>query len=540
MPNVTLGTGYSWTVPAAISSVLPKLTFALNFGDAASASASYASAATAPAPVSGAMNDLQCSVDLANNFILSGVSFKVGGERHVMKANGDIHKDLSPTTGNGTKVGTVTPALGAIKITAWTPGASPAIDDWRGVAAAPVTGPDSVFGAYMVTFRTAVAPLRPGSFSLLGELMDGTTINVAADANGRINAARVKGRINYATGVGHIVCVTPTAPDGAPLVDLSFLDIPGLTTAYIDLARTETLRYNTVGYTYLPLDATLIGIDPVRLPSDGRVPIFRKGGFVVVGNTDHTAPFTAAAGMTVDVGRTRLARARVVGADGIIIHTGYVVSLQSGLLTFSDVTGYAQPVHIEHRVEDMSLLRDAQIDGTLTLMRSLTHDYAAGTSYVSSALILGDLRARVQLVFDQESWDGKFSDELWGDAAVASYNQDYPIVVTNAGAITERWVLRFKTNKVFECIGEHVGNIGEGSIDVDFSPMNLQEGVPYMTILAIGWNVGWVPGNIERINTIGASGDVWAARTVRQGPETALDDRVTLLARCDVDRPPTP
>ena len=538
MANVTLVTGYSWLAPAAISTVLPQLTFALDFVDAGSASATFSAAAPVVAPVSGEITELQAKVDLANAFVLSGVSFTAAGAHHVMKANGDIHRDLSPVTGNGTKVGTIAPALGQIKLTSWAAGTSPVIADWRGVAAAPVTGPDTAYGAYMVTFRTAMAPLRPQSITILGELLDSTTINVAADAAGRINTTRVKGRINYSTGVTHLVFVTPTAPDGAVQADLSFLDIPGVGLAYVDLARTETLRYSAVGYTYLPLDAELLGIDPVRLPSDGRVPIFRKGEFVVVGNTKKTAPFVAVAGTTEDVGRTRLARARVRDAAGHIIHTGYTAALQTWLVAITDVTDWLQPVTIEHRVEDMSRLRDAQIDGTLTLMRSLTHDYTAGDSYVSSALVLSDLRARVPLVFDQESWDGKFADQVWGDSAVASYNQDYPIEVTNAGAVTERWVLRFKTSTTYECIGEHVGNIGDGSINADFSPMNLQAGAPYMTVRAIGFNVGWVPGNILRINTVGALGDVWAARTVRQGPETALDDSVTLLVRCDVDRPP--
>jgi hypothetical protein len=39
----------------------------------------------------------------------------------------------------------------------------------------------------------------------------------------------------------------------------------------------DTIKYNCVVYSYLPLDAELIGIDPVRLPQDGKVPIFRKG-----------------------------------------------------------------------------------------------------------------------------------------------------------------------------------------------------------------------------------------------------------------------
>ena len=33
------------------------------------------------------------------------------------------------------------------------------------------------------------------------------------------------------------------------------------------------LRYNAVVFTSLPLDATLLGLDPVRLPADGRVPV---------------------------------------------------------------------------------------------------------------------------------------------------------------------------------------------------------------------------------------------------------------------------
>ena len=61
---------------------------------------------------------------------------------------------------------------------------------------------------------------------------------------------------------------------------------------------------------------------------------------------------------------------------------------------------------------------------------------------MSSALVAGDLFARVNLVFDQGSWNGDWFDEPWGSPATATFNHtQYPIQVTNRGALTERWVV---------------------------------------------------------------------------------------------------
>ena len=75
----------------------------------------------------------------------------------------------------------------------------------------------------------------------------------------------------------------------------------------------SSLRYSAVAYSYLPLDAALLGIDPVRLPSDGRVPIFRPGGFAVVG---HTGRITASVsnGQTIDCAQGCVCRACVWSA----------------------------------------------------------------------------------------------------------------------------------------------------------------------------------------------------------------------------------
>jgi hypothetical protein len=85
-------------------------------------------------------------------------------------------------------------------------------------------------------------------------------------------------------------------------------------------------------------------------------------------------------------------------------------------VTFADVAGYAQPVRIEHRIEDMALCSDAQINGDLTLTRPLTHDFPLG-SLVSSALIMGDLHARVSVLVRPADLVGVWSDTVIGSGA---------------------------------------------------------------------------------------------------------------------------
>jgi hypothetical protein len=412
--------------------------------------------------------------------------------------------------------------------------------EWRGLIAPPSVGVAAPFTAFSSTFRTAASPLRPSSLSVLGTLQDGTTFNVTADANGKVNGTRVKGRIDYQYGLVELYFVNP-AGDAALNVDLSHLGILGVTTVPADLAMLSSIRYNAVSYSYLPLDANLLGIDPVRLPSDGRVPIFRAGGFCVVG---HTGSITATVSnaQVIDCARVRLSRVRVVGANGVVINTGYSTDLEAGTIAFSNVSGYSQPVTIEHRIEDMAVVSEAQISGELTFTRALTHNYpvtSPPTSYVSSALISADLKARVSVVFDQQTWNGtSWLDALSGTAATGTFNDVLsPIVVTNKGAITERWALQFTSTTTFNLIGEHVGVIAMGSINSDLTPINPATGAAYFILHAVGWGIGWAAGNILRINTVGAMFPVWVVRTIQQGPNTGTEHSFTLLSRGDVDRP---
>ncbi len=468
-------------------------------------------------------------------YTLKGVGFALTGTRYSQLTDGTLLRDIDPLTGGGTPAGNVSAALGAVFISSWPTGASSALTDWRGLIAPPSVGVEAPFTSFASTFRTASSPLRPASVSVLGTMQDGTAFNVTADTDGKINGTRVKGRVDYQYGLVELYFVNP-AGDVALNVDLTFLGIAGLTTTPADLVMLNSIRYNAVAYSYLPLDADLLGIDPVRLPSDGRVPIFRAGGFAVVG---HTSAITATVvnAQVINCARVRLSRVRVVGFDGNVINTGYSADLETGLVTFSDVTGYSQPVTVEHRIEDMAVVREAQISGEITFTRAITHDYPLG-SFVSSALVAGDLKSRVSVLFDQATWNGTtWLDAVSGGNATGTFNDVLaPIVVTNKGAVTERWSLVFTNTTAFNIVGEHVGVIGTGTINADLAPLNPATSVPYFTVPALGWGIGWSVGNILRFNTVGAMAPIWVVRTVQQGPNTGTEHSFTLLSRGDVDR----
>ena len=428
--------------------------------------------------------------------------------------------------------GTIDYATARVTLTAWPVGISGQV-----TRATTLTSlGENISSAYV--FRTATAPLRPGSLAIQYAAAGGGVQVVTAGVDGTISAAGVVGVVDHETGlvrVGFGAYVTAAGNEAEPWYDSSRVLTNG-TIFKPAPVQSSTMKYTAGAYSYLPLDAALLGIDPVRLPSDGRVPIFRPGGFAVVG---HTASVTATVSnaQVIDCARTRLSRVRIIGADGAVIHSGYTADLEAGLVTFTDVTGYSQPVTIQHRIEDMAVVREASISGEVTFTRPVTHNYPLG-SYVSSALVAGDLFSRVQTVFDQATWNGTWSDSVVGAEATGTFNTtQYPIVVTNRGALTERYVVRFTGATTFEVIGEHIGVIATGNTGVDCTPNNPATGVPYFTIPAGGWGSGWAAGNILRINTIGAEFPVWVVRTVQQGPESVPDDSFTLLIRGDVDTP---
>lgn len=478
---------------------------------------------------------LDLTPGFAENIVPGSVNFSLGGKTYFDRM-GSLYYDLNPVNGAATLAGTINYATGMAEVSAWVPGAAHAVTLRSLLTTLDGTPVDEV------TFRVPASPVRPSSLQLLATRLTGGTINVSANNNGDISGTDVLGTIDYETGVVRVrfgSWVVATGHEGESWYDPdAVVTIEGTPKIFKPVpVFADTIKYNAVAYSYLPLDADIIGLDPVRLPQDGRVPIFRAGDFAVLGHSASIGPLTVTSGQVVDCGRVRLSRVRVLDGNGAVVTAGYSVDLEAGIVTFGVVTDLVQPVTIEHRIEDMAQVSDVQISGRLGFTRQITHDYPPG-SHVASALVAGDLRAYVSNLFDQASWNGSFSDAISGNPATATYNDILaPIEVTNAGAITERWAIQFTNSTAFNVIGEHVGVIATGNTGADIAPINPATGKPYFILAAIGWGSGWAAGNVVRFNTTGALFPVWVVRTIQQGPETVTNDAFTVLVRGDVDRP---
>jgi hypothetical protein len=489
------------------------------------------SAISAPITTSALKFDL--TNQYSENIVPGSVNFTLGGRTYFDRA-GNLYYSLDVATGNAIKAGTLNYQSGEVTLDAWATAASSTVSVKSLLTSMDGRPVDEV------TFRAPVAPLRTGSVQVLATRLAGGLINVSANTAGDFVGTDVSGHVDYDTGVvrlrfGSVV----TAAGNETQVWYSAANV-GTDGKVFKPAPVfaNTIRFNAVGFTYLPLDADILGLDPVRLPQDGKVSIFRPGGFAVLG---HTASVTATVsnGQVINCARVRLSRVRVIGADGQVINTGYTADLEAGRVTFTSVSGYVQPVTIEHRIEDMVQVSDVQINGQLAFTRQVTHTYPFPGSFISSALVAQDLKARVSVLFDQATWDSvTYADAVTGSVAPGTYNDILaPLIVTNKGAVTEKWALRFTNTTTFDVIGEHVGTISSGTIATDTSPLNPATGSPYFTIRGIGWGSGWAVGNVLRFNTVGALFPVWIVRTIQQGPESVINDKFTILVRGDVDRP---
>lgn len=463
------------------------------------------------------------------SLVSGSIAFSAGGHRYADRL-GRLLRDIDPATGAGADVGPVDYIDGVAALTVW-----------PGLTTQPITLQAALiqYADVLVSacsFRAPIAPLRPASLSIAAtRRSDSAVITATADANGFINTATVVGAVNVQTGVAR-VWFRKASGTADELLDLTALGMPGVTTIYVDFVYADTLRFGATGYTYLPIPADVIGLDPVRLPTDGRVPVFRAGDVGVVHHTATTAPQTVINGQTVSVGRLRLARLRVLGNDGNAIASGYTADLDAGTVYFTSVTGMAQPVRIEHMIKDEALVSDAQINGLVTFTRPLTHDFPVG-SMVSSALLVGTLFARIPRMFDQATWTAVWSDDVIGSALSANFNAiSHPVEVTNIATVTERWAIVFTNTTTFRLIGEHLGVIAEGNVASDFAPINPAVNLPYFVLRAAAWGGGWANGNVLRFNTEGALHPLGLARTVQAGDATLDDDSFTILVMGDRDK----
>ncbi|SDS29327.1 hypothetical protein SAMN05216198_1627 [Halopseudomonas litoralis] len=463
----------------------------------------------------------------ADPIVPGSLIFEWGGQTYIDRS-GVLFRSISTATNAGVAVGTIDYAARKATLQTYPAAQGGAINR---LACLTSNGGFSTTDLY---FRTPGAPLRPASLQITvvradtSEIVTGT-----ADLNGNVSGGGIiHGTVDAQTGV--VSLRFNTDPE----------DAVGVTAVPIIAAL---VTYNAVVQTSMPMSADLLGLDPVRLPADGRVPIYREGDVLVI---HHTAEqdVTPEAGQTVALGRAYQAAIEVADSLGAPLDPAqYSVDRELGLITWAtpvqlqdpDGGPLTPPLTLRDRVEHMTVCTEVQITGAVGIGSPMPWDLPAGETMVSSAVTWGDLQARLYRWFTQQTWNQSspnWTDAPIGGSTTAQYNQlNYPPIITNIGAIAGKWALVFTSATSFNVVEEKLGVITTGNTTSDCAPINPATGSPYFTIRREGWGSGWAAGNAVRFNTDACLGPMWVVRTVLSGQGTVDDDRLRLQIRGDAD-----
>lgn len=390
-------------------------------------------------------------------------------------------------------------------------------------------------------FATPIRPIRPSSLQIIATTKDGISIRATANQDGDLEADGIDGVVDVATGIAHIRFgrwVIAEGNEGKAWYDEKAV-VDGQIWEPIPVLA-DSVKYNAVATSELPIDSSIIKIDTVRLPSDGRVPIFRLGDTILIGNratTDIGSAFTG--GQTIQLPRQNLDRICIKDSNGKPLDASlYDDDLENGVVTFKsplDLSGYKLPLVAMHAIEEKNRLANTDIDGTLTLMFPLRNSYEVGDTYVSSVLAHGDLQVRSSIPFTQKNWNGKWADEPVGDPLLNRLNvKDYPIILTDDGAINERWLIKFTSSTQFELYGETLGFVMRTDILQNLAPINPSTGKPYFALdkRAFGGSdsagsqgqAAWASQDVIRFNTDGTLLPVWIIRSVNPSTNEQVGD----------------
>ncbi|MFW1853000.1 hypothetical protein ACG9XR_20865 [Acinetobacter guillouiae] len=487
-------------------------------------------------------------IDLTPQFtelvLTNSVRFKLGSDVYLDR-DGIIYRNINNSTNTGITAGSVNYGTGMVEIDSWTPLTEST------VSLQSLTTTTDAIEINHISFRIPVIPVRPSSVTVVLSTVEFGALNLQFDEQGKVETSKAHGSVNYETGFVDIFFYTKTEITAAnrPGIEAKdwydvLLEYEELNKKYINVpvwVVPDSVKYNAVAYTYIPLDASILGLSATRLPPNGRVPIFRVGDIGIVSAAKSMVMPDHIAGKTYILDDKRISWCELQDSKGVKVPFDmYVVNHDYGEVTLSGdfaLNSLIPPLNIKYRYQDMGLIRDVQISGQVTFTKPLTHNYSAENTIVGSALVIGDMQARYSNMFSQGTWGNVWVEEPTGAPISARYNDAlYPIAITNKGAIQERWALVFTDNTNFRIIGQYSGQIGTANINTDCEPMNPVTGIPYFKIKKEGWGSGWVNNNVVFFDTHAAMFPVWVIRTVKQSEPTELTDQFQIMLRGDIDR----
>ena len=342
------------------------------------------------------------------------------------------------------------------------------------------------------------------TFYLQVETTAGVLLSASADAAGTITGSNVSGSI-----------------------------VNGLVTLnFATAVKLSTLLYNITELVNSLPPAELYGLNPLRIPNSGIIPIFREWGTVALQHTQYQPVTGPSAGQTKNI-RAGARFADITDANGASLWTAtndnYTLDTQAGTVTInSDFSGFTAPFVLSDTIGELALVTAVNKD-TLSIASDLTQEYPINST-VASVQVLGDLQARVGKVRDMTAWSNNW--DLDGDPATGNLNTvDFPIELTNDTAVNEDWVLLFTSATAFRCIGKRMGQIAIGDTLNDFTPINPLTNSPFFIIRAGAFGGGWSAGEAIRFETFASAKPLMALRTVQAGHSQITTDKVVLSFR---------
>ncbi len=443
----------------------------------------------------------------------SSLRFVMNGKTYFDKEGG-IYSNLNPQTGAADKVGTVDYATGEITIT----------DPIGVITVQSLTTSIDAARTDSITLLTPSAPIRPASLTIKAVALDGTKITATANTKGEFDSENVSGFVDVEYGLAVVKFGKWIEAAGQESQSWYHADavIDGQIFKPLHVFS-SSITYSTVAYSYLPVDSTTIKIDTVRLPQDGRVPIFRRGDTILITNS-HRQELGSAhqGGQTVMLERQNLDSICITDSQGKAVEADkWDYDLDAGSITWQsplDLSGYVMPIVAVQTWQERNRIQGVDIDGTLTLIFPTKRDYPLENTYVSSVLIGGDLQVRASVPFSQRNWTNVWQDTRIGDEPLNRLNvKDYPIRLTDDGAITEKWLIRFTSGNQFELYGQTLGFVARTDTLQDLAPINPSTGKPYFTLdrRAFGVDSPWGAQEVVRFNTWGTLLPVWVICAVQ-------------------------
>jgi hypothetical protein len=524
--------------------------FTLPFTNGSAIKLSYAPSTATNTPTTENFPSPTITLDLTPTTVLpivqGSVMFRFAGDTYFDRA-GALYRSISGTTGAGIIAGSMDYTSGIASLTSWPSGASSTgsiVSLLTQLGLLPIA---------QISSRVAGQSVRPSSFTLrFNRVSDSTLVQATADVNGDLSATGIRGHIDVTTGFfsaqfGNLVLDSSLTSDDKAEPWYNPANVDG--TGHIwrpDEALPGSIKYSCVVETFLPLSASVLGLDPVRLPLDGRVQIVRAGDTQVFRNPlVYNVTGTPTASSTITLPRGGLETAVLFDSEGTQVDTvNYMADLEDGTITMAssiNLSAYTGPFTVTHTTADMVLITDVQITGEVAFTPSLVNSYPHASSYVSGALIApnsGNLQADYTTLFAQTTWNynpaNLWEDQVQGSSPTAEFDDiNFPIEVVDRDAITQRWSLIFTSATTGNVASEDFGVVAAFNTSTDVAPLNPATSNPYFILDHRGFGSGWSTGNAIRFNTVGAGFPIWVARSVQVGTVGSSEDSFSTELRWD-------